>query len=81
MPGDQLPAVEILKLHYQVSAGTTNRAIAVLKATGIVSASNGQRAQVRNHGSENTHEPHCPIEPCHYRESISNAELTWLFRI
>ncbi|MGE3413398.1 MAG: tyrosine-type recombinase/integrase [Dehalococcoidia bacterium] len=45
-PGDPLPTVERLKERYQVSAGTANRAIAVLKLTGLVAVSRGKRAIV-----------------------------------
>ncbi|GAA1841058.1 hypothetical protein GCM10009836_20490 [Pseudonocardia ailaonensis] len=48
LPGDFLPTVEMLKERYQVSAGTANRAIAVLKIEGAVSASRGKRAIVAN---------------------------------
>jgi DNA-binding transcriptional regulator YhcF (GntR family) len=44
--GDPLPTVEQLKNRYQVSAGTANRAIAKLKAEGLVRASRGRRAIV-----------------------------------
>ncbi|MGB8255379.1 MAG: tyrosine-type recombinase/integrase [Pseudonocardiaceae bacterium] len=44
--GDQLPTVEQMKNRYQVSAGTANRAIAELKAEGLVIASRGRRAVV-----------------------------------
>ncbi len=44
--GDLLPTVEQLKDRYQVSAGTANRAIAELKASGLVAASRGRRAVV-----------------------------------
>jgi integrase/DNA-binding transcriptional regulator YhcF (GntR family) len=49
-PGDQLPTVEQLKDRYQVSAGTANRAIAELKAEGLVIASRGRRAIVSDNG-------------------------------
>jgi integrase/DNA-binding transcriptional regulator YhcF (GntR family) len=51
-PGDQLPTVEQLKDRYQVSAGTANRAIAELKAEGLVIASRGRRAIVSDGGNE-----------------------------
>jgi DNA-binding GntR family transcriptional regulator len=44
--GDALPTVATLRTRYGVSAGTANRAIAVLKAEGIVTASRGRRAVV-----------------------------------
>ncbi|CAA9406121.1 MAG: hypothetical protein AVDCRST_MAG66-1739 [uncultured Pseudonocardia sp.] len=44
--GDALPTVETLRSRYGVSAGTANRAVAVLKAEGIVTASRGRRAVV-----------------------------------
>src|SRR6185437_14823656 len=44
--GDPLPTVEQLKSRYQVAAGTANRAIAELKAEGLVRASRGRRAIV-----------------------------------
>jgi integrase/DNA-binding transcriptional regulator YhcF (GntR family) len=50
-PGDQLPTVDQLKDRYQVSAGTANRAIAELKAEGLVSASRGRRAVVGGNGN------------------------------
>jgi hypothetical protein len=46
VPGDPLPTGEKLKQRYQVSAGTANRAIAVLKLAGLVTASRGKRATV-----------------------------------
>ncbi|MDQ3825550.1 MAG: GntR family transcriptional regulator, partial [Actinomycetota bacterium] len=49
-PGDQLPTVDQLKDRYQMSAGTANRAIAELKAEGLVSASRGRRAVVGGNG-------------------------------
>jgi integrase/DNA-binding transcriptional regulator YhcF (GntR family) len=52
-PGEQLPTVDQLKDRYQVSAGTANRAIAELKAEGLVSASRGRRAVVG--GRRNAH--------------------------
>jgi DNA-binding GntR family transcriptional regulator len=48
--GDPLPTVEQLKNRYQVSAGTANRAIAELKAEGLVRASRGRRAIVSDGG-------------------------------
>lgn len=45
-PGTQLPTVNQLRDCYQVSAGTANRAIAELKAEGLVIASRGRRAVV-----------------------------------
>jgi integrase len=45
-PGDALPTVETLRTRYKVSAGTANRAVAVLKADGLVTASRGRRAIV-----------------------------------
>lgn len=44
--GDQLPTVAQLRDRYQVSAGTVNRAVAELKAAGLVTASRGRRAVV-----------------------------------
>lgn len=44
--GDQLPTVGQLRDRYQVSPGTASRAIAELKAEGLVSASRGRRAVV-----------------------------------
>lgn len=49
-PGDQLPTTEQLKDRYQVSAGTANRAIAELKAEGLVIVSRGRRAAVSDEG-------------------------------
>lgn len=49
-PGAELPTSEQLKGRYQVSAGTVNRAIAELKAAGLVSASRGRRAVVTGIG-------------------------------
>ncbi|MCA1602451.1 MAG: tyrosine-type recombinase/integrase, partial [Acidobacteria bacterium] len=45
-PGDPLPTAVQLKDRYHVSAGTANRAIAELKAAGLVTASRGRRAVV-----------------------------------
>ncbi|TQM80661.1 site-specific recombinase XerD [Saccharothrix saharensis] len=45
-PGDMLPTVVELKARYGVSVGTANRAVAELKAEGLVSASRGKRAVV-----------------------------------
>ena len=44
--GDALPTVEALRNRYQVSAGTANRAVAVLKEEHLVTASRGRRAVV-----------------------------------
>ncbi|WP_367181272.1 GntR family transcriptional regulator [uncultured Pseudonocardia sp.] len=44
--GAFLPTVEQLKDRYRVSSGTANRAIAVLKDAGLVTASRGRRAAV-----------------------------------
>lgn len=52
-PGEQLPTIEQLKDRYQVSTGTANRAIAELKAEGLVLASRGRRAVVGNGGKTN----------------------------
>jgi len=49
--GDLLPTVEQLKGRYQVSAGTANRAVGVLKAAGLVAASRGRRATVTDLGT------------------------------
>ncbi|MBW0092086.1 tyrosine-type recombinase/integrase [Pseudonocardia sp. KRD-184] len=43
---DPLPTVETLQARYAVSAGTANRAVALLKAEGLVIASRGKRAVV-----------------------------------
>lgn len=45
-PGDLMPTVEQLRDRYQVSAGTANRTVGVLKAAGLVTASRGRRATV-----------------------------------
>ncbi|CAL9611565.1 Tyrosine recombinase XerC [Actinosynnema sp. ALI-1.44] len=45
-PGDLLPTVTDIRTRYGVSAGTANRAVAELKAAGLVSASRGKRAVV-----------------------------------
>lgn len=42
--GESLPTVETLRTRYEVSAGTANRAIAALKADGLLTASRGRRA-------------------------------------
>lgn len=42
--GDPLPTVEALRSRYQVSAGTANRAVALLKSEGLVVAGRGRRA-------------------------------------
>ncbi len=47
--GDALPTVETLRSRYGVSAGTANRAVAALKAEGLVTASRGRRAIVTGH--------------------------------
>jgi len=52
-PGEQLPTIEQLKDRYQVSAGTANRAIAELKAAGLVTASRGRRAIVTDSHTSN----------------------------
>ena len=44
--GDALPSTEQLKERYRVSSGTASRAIAVLKAAGLVSARRGHRVIV-----------------------------------
>ncbi|GAA3632620.1 hypothetical protein GCM10022267_19350 [Lentzea roselyniae] len=51
-PGDLLPTVVELKGRYGLSAGTVNRAIAELKAEGLVHASRGKRAVVLAPGEE-----------------------------
>ncbi|USX49462.1 tyrosine-type recombinase/integrase [Lentzea sp. HUAS12] len=51
-PGDLVPTVIELKTRYGVSAGTANRAIAELKANGLVNASRGKRAVVLERGEE-----------------------------
>lgn len=45
-PGDQLPTVVELAAKYGISAGTVNRAVALLKAEGLVDVSRGSRATV-----------------------------------
>ncbi|MDX3662903.1 tyrosine-type recombinase/integrase [Streptomyces sp. ID05-26A] len=45
-PGDNLPTVVELCQRYNVAAGTANRAVAELKAAGLVTASRGKRAVV-----------------------------------
>jgi DNA-binding GntR family transcriptional regulator len=50
-PSAQLPTVNQLRDRYQVSAGTANRAIAELKAEGLVIASRGRRAVVNDNGN------------------------------
>ncbi|GAA1335383.1 tyrosine-type recombinase/integrase [Saccharothrix algeriensis] len=45
-PGDTLPTVVEIRSRYGVSAGTANRAVAELKAWGLVTASRGKRAVV-----------------------------------
>lgn len=47
-PGDTLPTVVDLMARYGVSAGTANRAVAELKTEGLVTASRGKRAVVRD---------------------------------
>jgi hypothetical protein len=44
--GDALPTVEDLRRSYGVSTGTANRAVALLKADGLVTASRGRRPLV-----------------------------------
>ncbi|SMD23594.1 GntR family transcriptional regulator [Lentzea albidocapillata] len=51
-PGDLVPTVIELKARYGASAGTANRAIAELKAAGLVNASRGKRAVVLAPGEE-----------------------------
>ena len=48
LPGATLPTVEQLKERYGVSAGTVNREIGELKKAGLVAASRGRRAVVRD---------------------------------
>lgn len=45
-PDDFLPTVANLRDRYEVSAGTANRAVSVLKEDGLVEASRGRRARV-----------------------------------
>lgn len=45
-PGDVLPTMTELRNRYNVSAGTANRAIAQLKAAGVVEVARGRRARV-----------------------------------
>jgi len=45
-PGEQLPTVVDLAARYSVSFGTAQRAIAQLRAAGLVSVSRGKRAVV-----------------------------------
>jgi DNA-binding GntR family transcriptional regulator len=45
-PGQQLPTVVDLSKRYEVSFGTAQRAIAQLRAAGLVSVSRGKRAVV-----------------------------------
>jgi len=52
VPGATLPTVEQLKERYDVSAGTVNRAIGELKKAGLVTASRGRRAVVRDPRSD-----------------------------
>ena len=51
-PGTTLPTVEQLKERYAVSAGTVNRAIGELKKAGLVTASRGRRAVIRDPRAE-----------------------------
>ena len=51
-PGDALPTIVQLKNRYNVSVDTANRAIAELKEAGLVTASRGRRAIVRETCSE-----------------------------
>ncbi|TWF76643.1 phage integrase family protein [Pseudonocardia hierapolitana] len=44
--GDPLPTIDTLRERYKVAAGTANRAVALLKAEGLVAASRGKRAVV-----------------------------------
>jgi len=44
--GDQLPTVVQLAATYELSAGTVNRAIALLKANGLIEVQRGKRARV-----------------------------------
>ncbi|QJY45110.1 tyrosine-type recombinase/integrase [Pseudonocardia broussonetiae] len=45
---DSLPTVETLCDRYEVSAGTANRAVALLRADGLIKSSRGRRATVRS---------------------------------
>lgn len=51
LPGASLPTVETLRDRYQVSSGTANRAVAVLKRAGLVTVSRGRRATVCVHST------------------------------
>jgi DNA-binding GntR family transcriptional regulator len=44
--GDPLPTIDTLRERYNVAAGTANRAVALLKAEGLVTASRGKRSIV-----------------------------------
>ncbi|WP_329068650.1 tyrosine-type recombinase/integrase [Amycolatopsis sp. NBC_01480] len=55
VPGQQLPTVVDLATRYSVSFGTAQRAIAQLRAAGLVSVSRGRRAVVAD--------PHADAEP------------------
>jgi DNA-binding transcriptional regulator YhcF (GntR family) len=46
MPGDPLPAEKTLAARYEVAASTAHRAVALLVAAGLVTASRGARARV-----------------------------------
>lgn len=49
-PGQPLPTAVQLAAQHNVSAGTVNRAIALLKETGLVDAGRGKRAVVSASG-------------------------------
>ena len=46
-PGERLPTVVELAAEHQVSPGTINRAVALLKAEGLIDAQRGKHAIVR----------------------------------
>jgi len=46
-PGSQLPTSIELAEQHNVSAGTVNRAVALLKEAGLIEATRGCRAQVK----------------------------------
>ncbi|MFB9545690.1 winged helix-turn-helix domain-containing protein [Micromonospora sagamiensis] len=54
-PGEQLPTISELATRYGVSAGTAHRAMATVRAEGLVSASRGRRATVNSYTQESPH--------------------------
>ena len=62
-PGMPLPTSTKLVALHDVSAGTVNRAIALLKETGLVEASRGRRAQVARPGGTSLERPVLNVDP------------------